>query len=416
MLYDKAVSDLKPMEKINKGDRIFELLKQSIPILMGIFLFFNPFPHTTTIKEVCFYLSAFIVLLLLVFKKVIFSFKTPLSMPFALFTIWVFVGLFFALDKAGSLHDFYAHLLKYMAIFYIIVNFYNSKERLITLSWIIIISGTVFSIGGIYHFYVLQGNPLLTKFTPCLPEIPVNLIGITTITATMFALHHFFGEKHLYGRIVSLICLIPLYVMTFLTQARATLMAMIIASVVLLFKKKKVLIACLGITLTIAGANPVIRSRLINANLITSLRMDINYVTFEIIKDFPVMGIGFGMETYRSSIDLTAYNERVPVKYRHTPPYNDPHGMLPNIAVRTGLLGLVLFLNILFAFSRMCWGNISRGKDEFIKSWGRCVASVFVAVFIIGIFEPILSHHPESVFYTILAMMTILWRLNMESA
>lgn len=108
------------MEKVKKGDRVFELLKQSIPILMGIFLFFNPFPHTTTIKEICFYLSAFIVLLLLVFKKVDFSFKTPLAIPFALFVLWSFTGLFFALNKPNSIHDFYAHLLEYLAFYYIL--------------------------------------------------------------------------------------------------------------------------------------------------------------------------------------------------------------------------------------------------------------------------------------------------------
>jgi len=91
---------------------------------MGIFLFFTPFSHTTAIKEICFYLSIFVVLIIICSKKIDFSFKSPLSLPFALFTVWAFIGLFFALYKKNSIHDFYAHLLKYLAIYYIMINFF----------------------------------------------------------------------------------------------------------------------------------------------------------------------------------------------------------------------------------------------------------------------------------------------------
>ncbi|MCD6153906.1 MAG: hypothetical protein J7J07_08375, partial [Syntrophobacterales bacterium] len=92
----------------NAREKIFKILNLSVPILMGIFIFFNPFPHTTAIKEICFYSSFFIVLILIYFKKIDFSFKSPLTLPFALFTAWVFIGLFFALDKENSIHDFRA--------------------------------------------------------------------------------------------------------------------------------------------------------------------------------------------------------------------------------------------------------------------------------------------------------------------
>lgn len=75
MLYDKVVSDVTSTGQVRKDNKTFEFLKQSIPILIGIFIFFNHFPHTTTIKETCFYLLAFVVLLLLVFKKAVFPFK-----------------------------------------------------------------------------------------------------------------------------------------------------------------------------------------------------------------------------------------------------------------------------------------------------------------------------------------------------
>jgi hypothetical protein len=87
------------LKKIKANTSYFKVLNQIIPILMVIFLFFSPIPHTTSIKEICFYGSVIIVLILTCFKKTDFSFKSPLTLPFALFTAWAFIGLFFALDN-----------------------------------------------------------------------------------------------------------------------------------------------------------------------------------------------------------------------------------------------------------------------------------------------------------------------------
>ena len=103
--------------------KLFEILNQSVIVLMGIFIFFNPFPHTTAIQEISFYLSVAIVLVLVVSKKTEFSLITPLSLPFKFFVFWAFIGIFFALNKKNTINDFYAHLIKYIICYYIIVNF-----------------------------------------------------------------------------------------------------------------------------------------------------------------------------------------------------------------------------------------------------------------------------------------------------
>jgi hypothetical protein len=121
-------------------EKIFASLNQAVPLLIGIFLFFNPIPYATSIQEISFYLSAAIVLCLVCFKKAEFSFRSPLSLPFALFVIWSFLGLFPALNKMGSISDFYAHLLKYLIYYFILINFIKSRKQMITLTWIVMIS------------------------------------------------------------------------------------------------------------------------------------------------------------------------------------------------------------------------------------------------------------------------------------
>ncbi|MDQ7838424.1 MAG: O-antigen ligase family protein [Thermodesulfobacteriota bacterium] len=406
------------LRKLKLNGKAINSLNISIPLLMGIFLFFNPFPHTTTIKEICFYLSAFIVLLLLVFKKTAFSFKTPLSIPFTLFVLWSFFGLFFALDKPNSIHDFYAHLLKYLAFYYLLVNFFNTKKRLGVLIWIIILSAAAFSTWAITYFYFFLGNDIATQLGLGFTEIPINIIGIVTLFAIILSLYLFRQVTNVYRKTFLVICLIITSLATLLTQTRGTLLAMVFSLTILSLKNKKVLMV-FTVSLLIAIAFLPVRHRLNMENIINKLRDDprtgIAYNFIEVIKDYPITGIGFGMQTYADEKLLDKYNARVPTNYRQPIAYKAPHNLLIDVAVRLGLVGLVLYLYIIFAFIQMGWKKIKYGKDDFIRSWGRCLMAAFVAVFIQGMFENTHSGPPAIVLYAILAMMTILWRLNMKS-
>ena len=202
----------------NTREKIFKILNLSVPILMGIFIFSNPFSHTTAIKEICFYGSVIIVLILICFKKIDFSFRSPLTLPFALFTAWAFIGLFFALDKGNSLHDFRAHLLKYMAVYYILINFINSRKRFETLSWIIICSVTIFSIGGMIYFYLISGNLISTRIY--FQEITINSIGFITLFAIILSFNAFHSTSNLYLKFV-FIALIGITMATLLKVFRS---------------------------------------------------------------------------------------------------------------------------------------------------------------------------------------------------
>jgi putative inorganic carbon (HCO3(-)) transporter len=421
MLYDKAVSDLMPTDQVKKGNKIFELLKQSVPILTGIFIFFNPFPHTTTIKEICFYLPALIVFLLLIFKKVDFSFKTPLSIPFALFVLWGFLGLFFALNKPNSIHDFYAHLLEYLALYYILFNFFQSRKRLICLVWIIIVSVCLFSIGGMIYFYLVLGNALSTRYG--FTEMSINYTGFATVFAIILSLHQFTREARLYRKAALLICFLGTFTATLLTQTRGAIIALAFSFIALLIatviNNKKVLILSSLALLIMIGTIviiPDLRNRFNIDLILDNERLAMNRLYMEVVRDYPIAGTGFGMQILQDKKFLNTYNARVPVRYRQETLLVPTHNLLMDITVRLGLVGLLLYLYIIFAFFRMGWRTIKYGKDDFIEGWGVCLMISLLSVLIQGMFADASFGPQVVVFYMILAMMTILWRLNMESA
>jgi len=415
-IYSKGMlnSMILQIKELNTDRRIFTLLNQSVLVLIGIFIFFNSFPHTTAIKEICLYLSLSIVLLLIFFKETDFSFKTPLSIPFAIFVVWAFIGIFFALDKGNSIHDFRAHLLKYLVLYYLLVNFFNTKKRFEILSWIIIISAAVFSVGAMIYFYLILGYPISTRLGLTFLELSVNYIGFVTLFAILLSLHYIPRETNLCRKIILIGCFLGISIATLLTQSRGTLIAAIFAFIVLFPRNKKTMIVLFVLFLIGVGTTPGLKNRVDLTTISHDLRIGINLTTYEVIKDYPIMGIGFGMETYgnRNLLDLEKYNARIFPKYQQQVIITATHNSLMDITVRTGLVGIALYTYILLTFVWMWWRIIRYGKDDYIKDSGLCIMAAFVGIFIQGIFADGMFGPQVIVLYAIFAMMTILWHLN----
>jgi len=396
------------------SQKVFEILNQSVPVLLGIFIFLNPFPHTTAIKEICFYLSVLIVCLLVSVKKLEWSFKSPFARSVGLFVFWAFLGIFFAINKENSIHDFYSHLIRYIILYYILIHFFSSKKRLVSLSWVIIISGTIFSIGGLFYFYLILGNSLLSRLWS-LSQRPVNVVGVISGISILFALNQLYFEKHIYRRAALICCFFPLAGIIIAGQTRSVLVGIFLATILLLGHKKKNIVIIIGIFSAIVAISPYKGRFILNRSVLNDDRISImnnmNYISYEMIKEHPIIGIGFGLETYRE-LDLEKYNKRLPEKIQRQQLIADPHNMILDVGVRAGVVGLAFFLGILFVFFRMCWLFAICGKDDFIKNWGRCLAGAFVVILTIGLFQPIFSHVPEVLLCIIFSGITVLWRLN----
>jgi len=406
--------------RAREGTSSLALLGHAVAILMGLYVFLNPFPHMTAIKQICFYLSLFLVCLLLIFKKIDFSFRTPLLIPFCLFTCWVFYGLFFAVDKGNSIHDFHAHLLRYIVLYFILVNVFNSRKRFMALSRIIIASATLYSVLGIFYFYFILGNNWATRFSYGASkgllgyEMSGNSFYVLVIFSILLTLS-FLKKGEGRQNLALVFCCIPQIAIFFLIQSRGAYVALFFSLGVFLWRYKKILWAVLILLIVIIAISPI-KNRFTIDYLIHADRIKVMFLTLEIVQDYPVIGIGFGNRTYGEKIDLKVYNNRVPSQYKQTKRIivGSPHNMLLNILVRTGYLGLVLFLSILFVFSWMCWKCARDGGDDFARKWGLCMGSAFLALFISGMFDQMFHHFMEIILYTMLSMGTIIWRINKE--
>lgn len=406
----------------NKHGWFFTILNYCVLVLLGIFIFCRPIPHMTAIMNISFYLAIVIALFLMILNPGFFAFKAPFTYPLIVFFLWSLLSIFWALNIENTINDVRGHLLNHIIFYFLIINFFHSRKRLETLAWIVVLTAVFFSVIGIVYYYVIIGNQvqsirlgyLVSNLDNVSTELPVNFIGTLNITAIFFCLYFFSRPSFLCSRIAIILCALVSFVAIFLTQSRGSLVALVFAgSTMLVLIRKKKLLPIFLIAISVVIFLTPFKDRIDKASLIE--RFKINYVAFEVLKDYPLKGIGFGMMTFNSNINKKVYINKLPEKFRPADIFT-PHNWLLDITVRLGLIGLILFLTILFVFVKMCWETIRHAKDDGIRLCGMCVAMAFLAYFVMGLVEPLFLFRASAMmFYIFLGMITILLRLNHET-
>jgi O-antigen ligase len=404
--------------KEGKIEKFLAVSTHTIPLLMGVYIFFNPFPHTTAVKEFCFYISLLALITLVIFKKTSISLNSPLTLPFALFFLWGIFGLFFTLDLNNSAHDLRTHFLKYVAIYYLLVNYFNSAKKLEILSWIIISSAVIFSLWAIVGFYFIDRNPFSERLGATYLEIHTDYIGFILIFALIITLNKVLHNKSILIKSILCISSIILSLATLLTQSRGSLIALLIAIILLSCFNKRILIFIIVIILSVVII-PGFKERINSKEMLQNERVQMNALTMEIIKAYPLTGIGFGMQIYgnKDLVDLKKFDSRLPKKYQGGVGgtfLGSPHNTILDIAVRTGIIGLILFLSIILTALWMIWKAWKSTERAYFKSWIVCILAAFLSFMIAALFADTTFGPQAVVFYTILAIITILWNLTRQ--
>ena len=409
----KSISNIISEVSNWQTEKIFRILNFSIPLFMGIFIFANPLP-LSAINEICYYSSILVLLLLIALKKTTFSLRSPLTLPFILFFLWAVFGLFFTLDFKNTLHDLRGNLLEYLIVFYLLVNYFNSQKKLEIIAWIVIASTTVFSVGAIIQCYFIEGLPFTTRlgFT-FRGEMTTDYLGFITIFGICLSLHFLYGSKNVFYKIILASSFLIITIATLLTQSRGSLLGLLVALLILCFHNKKNIIFII-ITVLIILLMPGISGRIKNEGFTKDIRIKMNRLTIEIIKDHPIVGIGFGGEIFGKFVDLKRYNSQLPPEYQQDASIcivGSPHNTMLDIAVRTGIVGLILFLSILITSVWMLWKTLRLKQGEYFTSWAICLFACLVSFMIPALFADAAFGPRVVVFYTILAMITILWNI-----
>jgi O-antigen ligase len=136
------------------------------------------------------------------------------------------------------------------------------------------------------------------------------------------------------------------------------------------------------------------------------------------IKDHPVTGIGFGMDTYADRRLVKRYNAMLDqnsrLDERWLSSFYYPHSIYIDLAARLGIVGLLIFFYLVLSYFRAGWAIVRSSRDEFLRRWSVSLMVAFFALLVIGVFESYLGFTISVVLYIQCAMMVVLWRLHRQ--
>lgn len=384
-------------------------------MLLVVFVFFNAIPGTTTIKEGCFYLAFLIFTgVVLLFRDKI-DLKSPVTVTLFVYSLWAAASVFWTLDRENTVHHLVWHLLKGLVLCGLIVHFVKTKKEITLVGLAVVLSSLVISFLLLYKHFVISGAGFDNKLGTYFPELAVNWIAYTVVFSMVIVLG--FCQKEsgwacifLALPFLSIFCLV-----LYLTQSRATVLAMFSAVMLMsLVTSRKIVFLLTAVILAIIFLGPV-EKRFGVSDVFSGVRTAVNYTSYEIMKDYPY-GVGYGAEIYGTRLDLKKYNARVPAKFKkHNRILKDPHSLLFGVGVRLGFVGVVLFAGVVLSFLGMCMRMIRQQRDPFVRKWGGSVLAGFVGFMVVAVVEPASSHYVDNVFFIILAMGISLYRMQNRS-
>jgi len=395
--------------------RCHQLIRGVILLSLALLIFLNPFQsYVSALTEIFFYTALVFALPLLWPPATRPDVSSPLGLPFFFFLLWALASTLWAFDWKNTLHDVYGHLLKLILLYYLLIAFVTRKEHFLALIWTFIISTTLFSLGAIIYTYIISGHPL--SFRLYLKDVQTNQIAQCCLFGTALALFYFPMARKWREKTTLLICCISNLAAVILTYSRAALLALALGSLFVLFAskfKKHFIIATLVISfasILIFNLSPDQRNRLSLDYISKDGRIIIYATTYEMIKDKPLAGYGYGGEAYRKN--FFKFNKELPQKLVTQIEYPHPHNVLLDITTKLGVVGLVLFCWILFRVFKMGGELMLKGRDSFGRQWGTCVTASLVTFLTVGSFGNILNRRNAVILYSIMAMITILWKLQ----
>ena len=385
--------------------------------LIFLFTVSNCLHHFTAVRNIAISLSG-VLLFTLTKKQVIWAkFNTPILLPLLLLGMWAIIGMpFSSLDWVENVHDFVSHYLKYVLFYICLICTCNSTKRLNILLWSIVIFFGAYYLWVMVDYYIIWDRPIThrigTNFKDVdYKEFAQNIEGFLTITALFFSFMLFKYCKNIYLRMVLILCITIFIAASIAPQSRGTILALIISTIIYFARHRIIVISILlCVVLTLSLGN--LPGRLDKKNFFSdSNRKNIFLFSMEVVKDAPILGHGFNIDVFEdirinNPEAYENYKEKALVKKDYR--YRAPHSSLLSILVRIGIVGLFFYLWIIFAFYRMSLWGIMNGT-LYNSDLSLSLLAAFSSFFIKSLFEPTFSHRPDTIFYMLLGLQSILW-------
>lgn len=311
--------------------------------------------------------------------------QTNLNWPIILFVFWLIISWLINYTNFSSITSLFylTRLISYILLYFVFVDLIDIKKNIYYINLIITI-GVILSLLGFlqliffpdfslfteYYWDPHQNRLLSTFFDP-------NFLGgfLSIILAFVFSFY-FFGnkkEKRLYFLLG-----IPIVIAIILTYSRSGYLSFFIVILLIgLFKSWKFLLISILCVILLICFVPRFQTRLIGAFEIdetSQLRIENWIETLEIIKEYPVSGLG-----YNNIVDYRIEKGIISEEGVAGHAVGGSDNSLLTIWLTTGIIGLLLFLLV---YLIVIIDTYKVFKNKLFKNQYKAIAlAVFISIF-----------------------------------
>lgn len=288
--------------------------------------------------------------------------KLSFIKPVAVFFAWLFVSLLISFLSYSSLQNFIAalyflRLLFYFVFFIYFYNFVDRNKEVIPYYTVIIILVSLFTIFFSFIQYFLYpnlGNLAYLGWDPHLYRL-VGLFFDPPLTASVFFLLALFLLFSLKDLRLKIFFSVSFAVFFFLTYSRGAFMALFITIVLYSFRKMKLQYIGFFLITVILGVLLIPKNGSEGINLLRTSSINTRFIDYQkAINIWKEKGIITGIGYNHIRFEKDAYEEK-PIVEKYNPSHASSsfHSSFFIILVTGGIVGLVLFIWLLWTFAKI---------------------------------------------------------------
>lgn len=377
-----------------------------VPLLL-IYIFFQPFNHFAGIKNTAFYAMLLLFLIKIIRRGVKINWKDSAIVSFFILLAAILISIFLSRYVGDSLDAFRKNFLYQMTVFFVILTEFRDTEKLKALLNAVVLSFVTVTLiifiknqpENLLHILEIKGQK----------ETFLRGYALNAAFYIPFTLGYLFSIKDkiimrgfLWTMLLAEFVLVWLYY-----SSRTTLIAILISAIVMILLSKRykmiaiIVVILLGVGVVSYFKKPELFERhktllspgTYTSNVGLSGRLDVWRGVFDMVKDSPIVGHGYGWKKIATVVRDEGYLEKWKEKWPATYDfYNSgygkasPHNLALQMLFEIGILGLsafVLFWITVFIKVVRTMRSETRNELNCFVKYG--VLGVLIAYFIVNI-------------------------------
>lgn len=321
-------------------------------LIANFSLFAVGFPYSKQIAKVCFWVGLFlwgVINICSYFEKMKAInkskiFNNPVNIFVGCFLVCAILSTIFSLNFYHSQRVLFERYIPYILLFMIGYLSVNIKKGLYVLTSVFLLGSVFLGVGGVYDHFHLQAPRLFTVF-----GTHINMSNYLLIAIPLSLVIIFWGKYKFLKALSSINLVILLPVLIWNGSRSCWLVILLIILLIGLFRNIKLLIPILVFIVMLFIFIPGGSKNRLNANFDTVTiggRDRLYAAAINMVKEFPAFGAGVGM--YK---ELLYRGSFIPTEgYLGRKTHLHAHNVYLEIAAEMGIIGLISFVGIFFAF------------------------------------------------------------------